>query len=128
MRLATSGNGEYPYSQRDEGGGRVGLVQVVLLLLATVIGLPCFFFTLLALLDHFERRLTIAAPAPPAVARTAQVVQVVPAEVKPIEHAFDGAGSAAESDRESDSEHIGAAVVELPVSLRANSRPASATG
>jgi hypothetical protein len=92
----------------------VGLVQVVLLLLATVIGLPCFFFTLLALLDHFERRLTIGAPVPPAAARTAQVVRVVQAEeVDPVE---------------SDSELVGAAVVELPTPFAPSSAPAAATG
>jgi hypothetical protein len=97
----------------------VGLVQVVLLLLATVIGLPCFFFTLLALLDHFERRLTVGAPVP-AAARPAQVIQVVPTEV--IEHVFDNAGS------EEDSELIGADVVELPSPFTPSSAPAAATG
>ena len=98
----------------------MGLVQVVLLLLATVIGLPCFFFTLLALLDHFEQRLTVGPPVPPAAARPAQVVQVVPAEV--IEHVFDHAGS------EEDSELIGADVVELPSPFAPSSAPAAATG
>jgi len=92
-----------------------GLVQVVLLLVATVVGLPCFFFTLLALLDHFEQRLTAGTPARVA-ARPAQVVQVVQAEeLAPIE-----------SDLES--EPIGAAVVELPTPFAPSSAPAAATG
>jgi hypothetical protein len=111
----------------------VGLVQVVLLLLATVIGLPCFFFTLLALLDHFERRLTVGAPVPLAATRPAQLIQVVQEGIAAIEHVFDGAGSAASSldaqlDRESDSELIGAAVVELPPPFVPSSAPAAATG
>jgi hypothetical protein len=105
----------------EGGGGSVGLVQVVLLLLATVVGLPCFFFTLLALLDHFERRLTIGAPVPPAAARPAQVVQVVPAEVMSIEHVFD-------TDTDAGSERIGADVVELPSPFAPSSAPAAATG
>ena len=116
MRLATSRNGEYPYSQAiDEGGGEVGsgLVQVALLLVATVVGLPCFFFTLLALLDHFEQRLTAETPAR-AVPRPAPVVQVVPAAVvAPVV---------------SDSELVGAAVVELPTPFAPSSAPAAATG
>ena len=116
MRLPTSRNGEYPYSQAiDEGGGEVGsgLVQVALLLVATVVGLPCFFFTLLALLDHFEQRLTSETPAR-VVPRPAPVVQIVPAEeVAPVE---------------SDAELIWAAVLELPTPFTPSSAPAAATG
>ena len=65
MRLAASVNGEDPYSRTDTIETRrwqwaAGCVQVGILLVATVIGLPCFFFTLLALLDHFEQGLTNA--------------------------------------------------------------------
>jgi hypothetical protein len=99
----------------DEGGARVGSgpVQVVLLLVATVVGLPCFFFTLLALLDHFEQRLTAETPAR-VVPRPAPVVQVVHAEeIAPVE---------------SDSELVGAAIVELPTPFAPSSSPAAATG
>ena len=90
-----------------------GLAQVVLLLVATVIGLPCFFFTLLALLDHFEQRLTAGTPAR-VVPRPTHVVQIVQAdEVDSVE---------------SDSELIGAAIVELPTPFAPSSSPAAATG
>ena len=36
----------------------MGVAQVGLILLLTVVGLPCAFFTLLALLDRFERSLS----------------------------------------------------------------------
>jgi len=38
----------------------VGVAQVGLILMLTVVGLPCAFFTLLALLDRFERSLSPA--------------------------------------------------------------------
>lgn len=75
-----------------------GFAQVGILLVAIVIGLPCFFFTLLALLDHFEQGLT---NAPRAVVRPVQVVQL-----------------SAAADSETDTELTGgltdAVVVELP--------------
>ena len=74
-----------------------GLVQVGILLVAIVIGLPCFFFTLLALLDHFEQGLTNAPQAAVTSVRPVQVVQVP-----------------AVADSEPDAVLIGAAVVELP--------------
>ena len=94
-----------------------GLAQVGLLLVAIVVGLPCFFFTLLALLDHFEQRLTSGTPtAAGAGVRPAQsVVQVAPT-VEVID-----------SDLETDSELIGA-VVELLLPFNASSAPAAATG
>ena len=70
-----------------------GLAQVGILLVATVIGLPCFFFTLLALLDHFEQGLT---NAPRAVVRPVQVVQL-------------SAATASEADAD-----VAGDVVELP--------------
>jgi hypothetical protein len=47
-----------------------GMAQVGVLVLLTVVVLPCCFFTLLALLDRFERSLapTLETPATPAVA------------------------------------------------------------
>lgn len=77
-----------------------GLLQVGILLVATVVGLPCFFFTLLALLDHFEQGLT---NAPRAVVRPAQVVQL-----------------SAATEGEANTELAGAAVVELPQAVHAH--------
>ncbi len=95
-----------------------GLAQVGLLLLAIVIGLPCFFFTLLALLDHFEQRLTSGAPtAAGAAVRPAQVLVQVAPTVQLVH-----------SELETDSELIGASVVELPPPFNASSAPAAATG
>jgi hypothetical protein len=74
------------------------LAQVGILLVATVIGLPCFFFTLLALLDHFEQGLT---DAPRAVVRPVHVVQ--------LSLATEG-----ETDTGLAGGLTGAAVVELP--------------
>jgi len=57
-----------------------GLPQVVLLITATLIGLPLFFFALLAALDRFERSLSaetrVARPANPATAATAAAAQL----------------------------------------------------
>jgi hypothetical protein len=87
-----------------------GLPQVGILLVAIVIGLPCFFFTLLALLDHFERGLTNAPLAATGV-RPVQAVQM-----------------SAATGSETDAEFIGAAVVELPTPFNASSAPAAAMG
>jgi len=61
----------------------VGVAQVGLILMLTVVGLPCAFFTLLALLDRFERSLSptrvadhIATTAPASVETTADVVSL----------------------------------------------------
>lgn len=67
-----------------------GFAQVGLLLLLTVVGLPLFFFGLMAALDRFERALSPqpAAPAPaampdpvaaPAPAAAVEVVEPAPA-------------------------------------------------
>lgn len=88
-----------------------GFAQVGILLVAIVIGLPCFFFTLLALLDHFEQGLTDAPQAPVTGVRPLQAVQLSVAAAS-----------------ETDSELIGAAVVELPTPFNASSVPAAATG
>jgi hypothetical protein len=101
-----------------------GLAQVGLLLAAIVIGLPCFFFTLLALLDHFEQRLTAGAPtAAGAGVRPAQVVVQVAPAVQIVDSELE-----TDSDVETDSELIGATVVELPPPFNASSAPAAATG
>ena len=95
-----------------------GLAQVGLLGAAIVIGLPCFFFTLLALLDHFEQRLTSNTPtAAGAAAWPAQVVVQVAPTVEVID-----------SDFETDSELIGATVVELSPAFNPSSAPAAAAG
>jgi hypothetical protein len=95
-----------------------GLAQVGLLVVAIVIGLPCFFFTLLALLDHFEQRLTSGTPTTTGAAVwPAQVVLQVAPAVQIID-----------SDLATESEFIGAAVVELPSPFNASSAPAAATG
>jgi hypothetical protein len=69
-----------------------GMAQVGVLVLLTVVVLPCCFFTLLALLDRFERSLapTLETPATPAVAElvtelvTEQVTELpVAAAVRP---------------------------------------------
>lgn len=65
----------------------MGVAQVGLILMLTVVGLPCAFFTLLALLDRFERSLsptrvpehavtTAPVPAPGSVETTADVVSL----------------------------------------------------
>jgi multisubunit Na+/H+ antiporter MnhB subunit len=51
----------------------VGVAQVGLILMLTVVGLPCAFFTLLALLDRFERSLSPHQVPEHAVAATLPV-------------------------------------------------------
>ena len=53
----------------------MGVAQVGLILVLTVVGLPCAFFTLLALLDRFERSLS-PNQAPPESVVTAAVSAV----------------------------------------------------
>jgi len=75
-----------------------GLAEVAGLAALTIIVLPCCFFTLLALLDRFERSLDPDAQTPPTlVTRPAAVV--------------DQAAAVSELDDES----VGGDVVELPV-------------
>jgi hypothetical protein len=61
-----------------------GMAQVGVLVLLTVVVLPCCFFTLLALLDRFERSLapTLETPATPAVAELVTELPVA-AAVRP---------------------------------------------
>jgi len=82
-----------------------GLLEVVLLGALTIIVLPCCFFTLLALLDRFERSLDPDALPPPALVRPAAVSASEPAEAA-----------------------AGADVVSLPVAVPMTETPAAATG
>ena len=90
-----------------------GLVEVGLLAVLTIIVLPCCFFTLLALLDRFERSLDPDAHQPPALA-------VRPAAVAATK--LDDAAT------ELDDESAGADVVSLPVPVTVTEAPAAATG
>ena len=83
-----------------------GLVEVVLLAVLTIIVLPCGFFTLLALLDRFERSLDPDALPPPTLA----------------------ARPAAVAATEMDDENPGADVVSLPIAVTMTDSPAAATG
>ena len=58
----------------------MGVAQVGLILLLTVVGLPCAFFTLLALLDRFER--SLSPTRVPEQAITAGVSVSTPAPVE----------------------------------------------
>ena len=89
-----------------------GLVEVVVLAALTIIVLPCCFFTLLALLDRFERNLDPAAQATPVL-----VAKPAPA----------AAGSTAESAA-ADDDTVGADVVSLPIAVTVAEAPAAATG
>jgi hypothetical protein len=66
----------------------VGVAQVGLILMLTVVGLPCAFFTLLALLDRFERSLSPHQVPEHAVAATLPVdtvaVDTVAVAVEPV--------------------------------------------
>ena len=86
-----------------------GLAEVVFLAVLTIIVLPCGFFTLLALLDRFERSLGPDLPAPP---------QLV---VKP-------APLPAGAEPQLDDEPAGADIVLLPVAITMAEAPAAATG
>ena len=77
-----------------------GLAQIGIVLAATVVGLPLFFFALLAALDRFERSLSGAPrPAQPAVdtaaVNTAAVETGPDAEVLPLPLPAPAATSAA---------------------------------
>jgi hypothetical protein len=88
-----------------------GLAEVGVLAALTIIVLPCCFFTLLALLDRFERSLDPDAQTPPTLlTRPAAAV--------------DPAAAVSEVDDES----IGGDVVELPIAVPVTQAPAAATG
>jgi len=89
-----------------------GLAEVGLLAALTIIVLPCCFFTLLALLDRFERNLDPGAQAPPIVAKPATAV----ADAQPLD------------DQPLDEEPAGADIVSLPIPLTVAEAPAAATG
>jgi len=81
-----------------------GFAQVGVLLVLTVIGLPLFFFGLMAALDHFERTLSAAprtvvpvGPAVSAESTTQQPAIKTDAEVLtlPVAPAVSGAGPGA---------------------------------
>jgi hypothetical protein len=94
-----------------------GLAQVGILAVLTVIVLPCFLFTLLALLDRFERSL---ASDETVRAADAKLATVLPADLV-IAAAFNVAAELAEP--------VGADVVALPVSVNVSPiTPSAATG
>jgi hypothetical protein len=89
-----------------------GLAEVGVLAALTIIVLPCGLFTLLALLDRFERSLDPDAQTPPTlVMRPAAAVDQA-AEVSEL-----------------DDEGVGGDVVELPIAVPVTQQaPAAATG
>lgn len=89
-----------------------GLAEVGFLAVLTVIVLPCCLFTLLALLDRFERNLDPDVQAPPTLV------------VKPQSAVEAAAIAAAELDDES----AGGDVVSLPRPVTVAEAPAAATG
>ncbi|HEY3926567.1 MAG TPA: hypothetical protein VGL75_18555 [Acidothermaceae bacterium] len=94
-----------------------GLAEVGFLAVLTVIVLPCAFFTLLALLDRFERNLDPGAQTPPTPV-------VKPEPVLAVETAAEGTMETAELDYES----AGGDVVSLPLPVTVVEAPAAATG
>jgi hypothetical protein len=85
-----------------------GLAEVGLLAVLTIVVLPCCFFTLLALLDRFERNLDPEAQTPPAL-----VVKPAPVTA---------------ASEQLDDEPEGADVVSLPIAVTVVEAPAAATG
>jgi hypothetical protein len=84
-----------------------GLAEVAFLAALTIVVLPCCFFTLLALLDRFERSLDPDAQAPPQlVVKPAPVIAAT----------------------ELDDDRAGADVVLLPIAITVADAPAAATG
>lgn len=94
-----------------------GLAEVLLLAALTIVVLPCCFFTLLALLDRFERNLAPGAHTPP------QLVRPVPATAPVLDAQLDDAEvDGAELDG------VGGDVVSLPMTVAVTEAPAAATG
>lgn len=62
-----------------------GYAQVGLLLLLTVVGLPLFFFGLMAALDRFERAISPRPGAAPGVAPAVVTPEPTPAPVAPFD-------------------------------------------
>lgn len=98
-----------------------GLAEVGFLAVLTIIVLPCCLFTLLALLDRFERNLDPDAPvAPTLVVKTEPVVAAaVPAAA---------VTAAVVTAAESDDDTVGGHVVSLPIAVTVTEAPAAATG
>jgi hypothetical protein len=87
-----------------------GLAEVGLLAVLTIIVLPCCLFTLLALLDRFERNLDPGAQTPPQPATATAIL----AEAQDPAHDDDDA--------------VSADVVSLPIPIAVAEAPAAATG
>jgi hypothetical protein len=96
-----------------------GLAEVGFLAVLTIIVLPCGFFTLLALLDRFERNLDPGAQTPPTLV-------VKPEPVLTVETAAEG--SELDEGTEFDDESPGGDVVSLPLPVTVVEAPAAATG
>ena len=89
-----------------------GLAEVGFLAVLTIVVLPCCLFTLLALLDRFERNLDPEVQAPPTlVVKPEPVVEAAVAEVAELDH-----------------ESAGGDVVSLPRPVTVAEAPAAATG
>jgi hypothetical protein len=86
-----------------------GLAEVGFLAVLTIIVLPCCFFTLLALLDRFERNLDPDVQAPPTLVLKPEPVPSVEAS-------------------ELEDVSAGGDVVSLPLPLTIAEAPAAATG
>jgi hypothetical protein len=85
-----------------------GLAEVGFLAVLTIVVLPCCFFTLLALLDRFERNLDPDVLTPPTLVGVAAAGVVTAAEL--------------------DDEAVGGDVVSLPIAVTMTEAPAAATG
>jgi len=83
-----------------------GLAEVGFLAVLTIIVLPCCLFTLLALLDRFERNLDPDVQAAPTLVKPEPVVATAA----------------------SDDEAVGGDVVSLPLPVTVAEAPAAATG
>jgi hypothetical protein len=90
-----------------------GLAEVGLLAVLTIIVLPCCLFTLLALLDRFERNLDPGAQTPPQLVKPATATAIL-AEAQDPAHDDDDA--------------VSADVVSLPIPIAVAEAPAAATG
>jgi hypothetical protein len=88
-----------------------GLAEVGFLAVLTIIVLPCCFFTLLALLDRFERNLDPDAQAPPTLVVKPELVAAAQIDAAQL-----------------DEETAGGDVVSLPLPLTVAEAPAAATG
>ena len=89
-----------------------GLAEVGFLAVLTIVVLPCCLFTLLALLDRFERNLDPDVPALPTLVVKPDLVVEAAAVAAP----------------ELDTESAGGAVVSLPRPVTVAEAPAAATG